>query len=667
MPSLLKRRKAVQSNPGKLRQHQTRKPVVNNGNVNRRTAATPKPPSSESLVSDDGADAARETVEQTIGRAQHEVAARRPPKERRLGGCCGSRPDRKSSPPKPARPAAVTVSVYDTSTGTGGDPVIVRLAVDDLRLENLRRRLGTVVRISEDTTLQCLADNQWLTILNGQDQLLLDVMAENGDSTLLIKVNDKGSPRGAGQSAGHSPFKGTDESRSGKLETALMRPPNSARPDPSKRVRTPLSELEPEPEPARHSGRDYGNSVPDAVQVRTASGREAALDPNRAPDSVLSKNLEVEQVTARTMATDVPSAGSGDSHFRDVAGRSVVLQSEFQDPDKLTQPSTKASPTASAIASGSGREQTFVDHPSQHMNEQVVGTNNLSGVSALQVVQDISARLGQVEAELQGARQRKQRSHEKQKRGQQQYGMDALLHPTTAVPTSSVPGWNRRSPGAAPLAASSGSPSSSLPRTHHRSPRVASHHFTSTGSSHTTDHTSQRLLDLQSKATQVHDELRRARETRYAGRGRESDWLHGRTDAASGATTVPVQSVPVAKQQPRVTIRSPTRENVISEPGDIAKAQLASLRAEFSKLSWERSGSAAVGIDRNGNKRDGRELPSNPRNRTPKTKIQVFDPKSPRGPSFGATRQVRFPSEANASAGHRSIRRGSPNYDWTFE
>ena len=195
--------------------------------------------------------------------------------------------------------------------------------------------------------------------------------------------------------------------------------------------------------------------------------------------------------------------------------------------------------------------------------------------------------------------------------------------------------------------------SSTLPRADRRSPDSISPQFSSGEESYRDEQASQRLADLSARAAHVQDELRRAREARFAafgGHGRGSEVAHGHNGAA--AAVVP-QFVATTGRRDSAVARS--HAPVAIDPRDIAQAQLANLREGFSQLL--REGTA---------KRMASAAPGSAPGRAPK-RPQIFDPKSPRGASFGAARQARFPNDARSGAEHRSIRRGSPTYDWTFE
>ena len=677
---MLKRRKKEAPAPGKLRQHQRRQPVVNNAHRPAAAASgTPPAPASR-------ADA---TAQERTG-----------PKQSAPGRCCGSRPKRRPTQPNAVRPPAVTVSVCDCSRGAGGEPLLVRLALEDLKLANLRRRLATAVRITDDTRLQCLAGDQWLTVLSGQDQLLLDVVSENADNTLTLRLQEELSQQDLDTSVESQP-----------------EPPQNA----TQRVR-------------RASG---GDSVAGSEPHRMIVDR--AVAPDREVYAASNSTARPEQLSSHTVATDcVDATRSSNVGF--------PVEPESHSPEWLTADSVKVSPAASGISWSPRLEQTF--DTARHINSQVEGKESVSAVdtSALHAVRELSARLGHVEAALQHARSQPgssparslpqprrpispqfprdddsnrdkasqrladlnlraaQVQDELRRARSQRWSTSNSFLPqaerSPAVASPQYPSGDvsyrdeqamqrladlrakavqvndelRRSREARFAVGGDGvesgercghqhesdalqhspSSSSSLPGADRRSSYSIPPQLSYGEDTYRDEHASQRLADLGLRAAQVQDELRRAREARFAAfgaHGRGSEVAHPGHNGAAAAFVPP--SVPIVGRRDSAIGRSHTP--VATDPHDIARAQLANLREGFSQLLREET---------------AKRTASEPRSSAPGRALkrpQIFDPKSPRGASFGATRQARFPHDARSSAEHRSIRRGSPTYDWTFE
>ena len=754
---LKKRRKKEAPAPGKLRQHQPRQPVVNNAH-RPAAAASGTPPAPASRAD---------------GLAQEKPAGRQ---QSAPGRCCGSRPKRRPTQPNAVRPPAVTVSVCDCSRGAGGEPVLVRLTAGDLNLPTLRRRCGSLalsplplilplkiwkvlvwnrlasaVRITDETRLQCLAGGQWLTVLSGQDQLLLDVVSENGGDTLALRL---------------------------QAEAPLQDPALAAEPQP-----------EPPPKPTqRVTGVSGGDSVAGSEPHRMTVDHANA--PARAVYTASDSAVLSEQLSSHAVATDHDDATRSrdvvfplrsESHRQrdtriDREGQRETERAESHSAEWLSAPSAKASPAASGISWVPRLEQTF--DTARDVSRQTEGKDSISAVdtSALHAVRELSARLGQVEAALQERHTETQRQTETDRQSDRESSLPRANRARSArpispqfplddsyrdeatqrhretqrdeasqrlaglslraaqvqdelrsarsqrwsTPNSSMPRprerdsdshrdtqrgtetWReteraegfprvaspqfphgedsyrdeqaterltdlsgkaaqvqdelRRAREAKPAVGAlphSPTSSSTLPRADRRSPDSISPQFFSGEESYRDEQASQRLADLTARAAHVQDELRRAREARLAafgGHGRGSEVAHGHTGAA--AAVVPQFVATTGRRDPAV---ARTHAPVAIDPRDIAQAQLANLREGFSQLL--REGTA---------KRMASVTPGSAPGRAPK-RPQIFDPKSPRGASFGAARQARFPNDARSGAEHRSIRRGSPTYDWTFE
>jgi hypothetical protein len=190
--------------------------------------------------------------------------------------------------------------------------------------------------------------------------------------------------------------------------------------------------------------------------------------------------------------------------------------------------------------------------------------------------------------------------------------------------------------------------------------------------------TSRRLNDLGHKAAQIQDELQAAREARTNNnrntrRTRQSDATeHGHTTPRESTSNTTRRHLGQVSQEASTMDH---HSRIVFEPhNNIVEAQLASLRAEQSYLADNIESPGAPHSDR---RRSGRSesITSSRQSRSAQSQSspQIFDPKSPRGASFGATRTARFASQGDSDRhsssgdGRRSIRKGSPSYDWTFE
>ena len=487
-----KKQPAAASGPAhglRLRQHQHRTPFVSHA------AAAAASPSQPRVAAPSSTPTAATSAAAAPPRRSKGDAGTSP-------GCCGSRPPKRAaaaplaSAPPASAPPSVTVSVRRGSKAA----VHIRVRLDELRLAELQRSLASALCMDEGALepLQCLSDEQWLTVLPGQDQLLREVAAENGGGTLDLQV-----PATTGM-ARQPAYEPEPEVRAGSPASAIRQA------HPSKRGYRAEPELEPELEPREES--DFASSHA-ASEERFAAMEFDAF--RQAAGSMLQSERELRQAAEERAASAAESAVAAVAAAEGVhrarrSPRALNFSQQLASPAAAAStrvpvvvarvpatepPAPEVSP--SSVISWSPRSIHSSTHNTAAAPRKGSSVPAVAETAAARAVREMSKKLAQVEAELQAARSQRPQRHS----------------------PSPSPARVRLSPAQAAPA-----PALSQPAASSRAvPDYAQ---------------AARLNELSMKAAQVQDELRRAREARG-----------GNSHASPGPMSVPLVASPERQQQ----------------------------------------------------------------------------------------------------------------------